>query len=174
MKEYTKQIWKDIPGYEGLYKVSDLGIIKSVDRLVNHGTKGFRKIKGTILKQSKNIKGYSLVGLSKEGKIKCFLVHQLVAMAFLNFKPKGNTLVVDHINNDKRLNCLSNLSVITNRQNVSKRTSIGSSKYTGVCWDKINKKWMASIMVNGKKTTIGRYFSEEEASQAYQNKLKEL
>ena len=66
------EIWKDIEGYEGLYQVSNLGRVKSLK---------FNKIK--ILSQGISGSGYKIVSLSKENQRKIFLVHRLVAMAFV-------------------------------------------------------------------------------------------
>lgn len=79
-----KEIWKDIAGYKGLYQVSNLGNIKSVERR----DKFNRKQGGFLLKQGKT-KGYYKVELCKEGKVKSFYVHKLVAEAFI---PNPNNL----------------------------------------------------------------------------------
>ena len=94
----TKEIWKDIVGHEGRYQVSNKGRVKSL-----------KFGKERIMKQSLNSAGYPILNLCKEGKRKTFQVHQVVAIAFLNHVPDGNKLVVDHRNNDKINNSLSNL-----------------------------------------------------------------
>ena len=71
------EIWKDVINYEGLYKVSNLGNIKSF----------YRSSKGIILKLIFNNKGYYTIGLSKNGVKSTRQVHQLVAESFLNHKP---------------------------------------------------------------------------------------
>ena len=100
-------------------------------------------------------------------------VSVLVAMAFLNHKPCGHKLVVDHINNNKLNDRLYNIQVITQRQNCSKDKK-GSSKYTGVTWDKRQNKWKAYIRIKQKLRYLGYYKKEKEAAQAYQNELKKL
>tara|TARA_R110000772_G_scaffold261421_2_gene379897 strand:+ start:1536 stop:2015 length:480 start_codon:yes stop_codon:yes gene_type:complete len=155
------EIWKDIKDYEGLYQVSNLGRVKSL-----------KFGKERILSAATNATGYSLVALCN-GKTKAITAHQLVAMAFLNHKPCGYKLVVDHINTIKTDNRLENLQVITHRQNCTKDKK-GTSKYTGVHWCKPRNKWRAEIRINGKTKYLGSFKSELEASEAYQLKLETI
>ena len=159
----TKEIWKDVPGFEGMYQVSDLGNVKSL-----------KFGKERLLKQATDSTGYLNVSLYKEGKRKGFKAHVLVAMAFLNHVPCGHRLVVDHIDNDKMNNSLDNLQVITNRENLSKDKKGGSSKYVGVSWSKRDKRWRAEIRINGKYKFLGYFDDEVLASEAYQEALKDL
>jgi len=160
------EIWKDIKDYEGLYKVSNLGRVKSL-----------KFGKERILSAATNASGYSLVALYKDGKTKAITVHQLVSMAFLSHKPCGYKLVVDHINTFKTDNRLQNLQLITHRENLSKDkrwSSKYTSKYTGVFWYKPTQKWRAQIRINGKIKYLGSFKSELEASEAYQSKLETI
>jgi hypothetical protein len=97
----------------------------------------------------------------------------LVGMAFLNHKPDGtNKICIDHINNDKLDNRLTNLQLITNRENTSKDRKGGTSKYVGVRSSAINK-WRAEIYINGKTKNLGTFTDEYEAHLAYQKVLNE-
>ena len=84
-----KEIWKDIPNYEGYYQVSNLG------RVRKYKTKKLRSIFDEkeelfkIRKQTVNSRGYYIINLRKKNEKKKFSVHQLVAMAFLNHIPCG-------------------------------------------------------------------------------------
>lgn len=160
----NKEIFKDIPNYEGMYQVSNLGNVKSFKRYES----------GRILKESKNKKGYLQVYLSFYKNVRCFKVHQLIAMAFLNHIPNGNKLVVDHINNIKNDNNLKNLRVITNRENVSNDRKNIYSNHIGVSFDKRRKKWISRIGNNRNTNFLGSFDSELKASEAYKNKLKEI
>ena len=94
--------WRDIPGYEGLYRVSDQGRVFSVRN-------------GITLKQQ-NTKGYAAVALCQSGA-KLVKVHRLVAMAFIP-NPEGKP-TVNHINENKMDNRVCNLEWATNaEQNV--------------------------------------------------------
>jgi hypothetical protein len=83
--------------------------------------------------------------------------------------------VVDHINGIKTDNIVYNLQLLTTRQNVCKSNNgNGSSKYIGVSWDKLHKKWRAQICINGKGTYIGIFKNELDARKAYLDKLAEI
>ena len=95
----TEEIWKDIAGYEGLYKVSNLGRVKSLN---------YRKTgKERILIPCKTANGYLQVRLSKNCISKQHLIHRLIAQAFIE-NPE-NLPEVNHIDEDKTNNCVSNL-----------------------------------------------------------------
>ena len=80
-----EEIWKDIKGYEGLYQVSNLGRVRSLGHHIRQRNNSKKLCKGQILKPYLNNKGkgYYIIGLSKNNKRKCYLVHRLVAEAFI-------------------------------------------------------------------------------------------
>ena len=168
-----KEIFKDVKGFENEYKISNLGKIVSKKRvkIIGGETKYFSK--EIILKQNKNPQGYFCVTLSKNGKIKKFQVHQLVAICFLNHEICGYEKVIDHKNNDKTDNRLENLQIISQRENASKNMSRGSSDFIGVYWYSPNKKWTAKILINKKRYYLGLFKTENEANLFYQEALKE-
>ena len=170
----NKEIFKLIPGYEDFYQVSNFGNVKSLSRdVIRKHTSSFIS-KEKILKPSTDKSGYLQVNLFKNG-VKIYKVHTLVAMAFLNHKPLGYKLVVDHINEIKTDNRAENLQLLTTRSNVSK-SKLGnySSKYTGVCWVKSNKKWKAQIRINKDKKFLGYFEDEYQAHLVYEKELKSL
>lgn len=172
----NKEIWKDIPGFEGYYQASNLGRIKSLARSWVGGYGAIRSKPETELKSSPNSSGYLQVVLSKNGKPKTIKVHQLVAMAFLGHQRCGYEIIVDHKNNNHLDNRVENLQLITVRENVSKdnfRRKL-SSRYIGVYWYKAYKKWKSCIRVNGKYKHLGYFDNEYDAHLAYQGKLKEI
>ena len=81
---------------------------------------------------------------------------------------------MDHIDSDKLNNNVNNLRLVTNRENVSKERTFKSGLPTGVYFHKRNKKYESQIRINGKKKYLGSFNTIEEASNAYQNKLKEI
>lgn len=165
--ENEKEVWKDVVGYECKYQVSNFGNVKSLNYR--------RTNKEEILKQFLNRDGYFQVVLCKNSKIKAFNVHVLVAMCFLNHIPDGtHNLVVDHKNNIKIDNKVSNLNLITHRKNTSKDRKGYTSKYIGVCWAKQHGKWKAQIQINGKIKNIGYFTNEIEASKSYQKELNNI
>ena len=155
--------WKDIPEYQGIYLISNLGNIKSVK---------FGKERD--LKPQINSKGYYFVCLSKDNIRKQMLVHQLVVIAFLNHIPCGMKLVVNHINFNKQDNKLSNLEIVSNRENSNRKHLKSTSKYTGVSFEKDRNKWLAQIRIDGKIKKLGRFSNEIDASNAYQKELETI
>lgn len=105
-----QEIWKDVVGYEGLYKVSNLGNVLSIPR------RGTRSRKEHLLRQYKTKKGYLNVFLIKKCKSFCTGTHRLVAQAFIP-NPE-NKPQVNHIDGNKENNCLDNLEWVTNQENM--------------------------------------------------------
>lgn len=108
------EIWKDIPGYEGLYQVSNYGRVKRLPSWVRatHGSKQYRE--GKILRY-KNSRGYNSVGLSKDGEYKYYRVARLVALAFV-CNPNGYPHV-NHKDCDKKNDRAENLEWCTQKYN---------------------------------------------------------
>jgi hypothetical protein len=156
--------WKDIEGYEGMYQVSNLGRVKSLPRPY--------RTKEKILKGGFDTGGYPHVALRKDNKLQVVRVHVLVAKAFLGHEPCGHQVVVDHLDDDKTNNRVSNLNLTTQRDNCSRRG--GSSKYAGVYFFKRDKNWRAYIDIDGKREQLGTYPTEDEAYQARLQKLATL
>jgi HNH endonuclease/NUMOD4 motif len=105
-----KEIWRDIPGFVGWYKISSIGRVR---RIKAHPRGMF--ITGRILKRSLS-GGYARCGLSKNGKNTQFKVHQLVAMAFIGPRPKGKE--INHKDGDTLNNVPDNLEWVTHRKNI--------------------------------------------------------
>lgn len=110
------EIWKDIPGYEGHFQVSNRGRVRSLDRKIyrSNGRRHFRR--GHIKSLSVKDNGYIQVGLTKNGNHKTGLVHQLVALAFLGEPLPGEE--VNHKDGDKGNNLLENLEYVSHQENV--------------------------------------------------------
>lgn len=80
------EIWKDIVGYEGLYQVSNMGRVRSKERIFESKGTGRYKRNAQILSLGKHSKGYLTVTLFKNGKYKRFLIHRLVAKSYVKVK----------------------------------------------------------------------------------------
>ena len=165
MDKKETEIWRVLPSNEN-YLISDLGRVQVLPRIGKDG----RKLKGKMLKPCLSDKGYLSVNIGQSPKP----VHQLVAEAFLDHKPCGHKIVVDHINNVPTDNRLINLQLISHRENLSKDKKDGASKYVGVSWHKTSGKWQSQIAINGKNKGLGLFHSEEEAAEAYQNALNDF
>ena len=111
------EVWKDVPGYEGYYQVSNLGRVKSLQtRKYSHIKKcPIVVIREMILKPYPNTKQYLLVDLIKDGTRNTQKVHRLVAKAFI---PNENKYPqVNHKDENKQNNCVENLEWCTNQYN---------------------------------------------------------
>lgn len=168
-----EEIWKPIPGYELFYEASNIGRVRSLTAKRDSIYRN-RVYPGRILTQATNKDGYLQVSLGINGRIITITVHQIVAMAFLNHVRCGSKRVIDHIDGDIKNNNLSNLRIVSQRENLSKSNRKSTSKYVGVSWNKRRKKWVARIYVCGTNKEIGFFTDEIEASNAYQNELKKL
>ena len=103
-----KEIWKDIPDFEGLYQVSNFGRIKSLERKEFMARNNCYKVrKERVLKANITTKGYERVRLYKNGKGKNIFVHRLVAIVFI--KNPNNHPIINHIDEDPLKNHVSNL-----------------------------------------------------------------
>lgn len=109
-----KEEWRDVPGFEGLYLVSNYGKIKSYPRKCWNGS-GFFILKERIMKVQDNGKGYLQIMLNPGGAPKLFYVHRLVLLAFIG-PPNG--LETNHKNGIKKDNTLWNLEYVTPSQNI--------------------------------------------------------
>lgn len=108
----TPEQWRPIPGYEGLYEVSDQGRVRSLDRM-RPFQGGQRPLRGRVLKPW--FSRYWNVRLSREGAIKAHTIHSLVAAAFIGPRPEG--MHVCHNNGDCEDNSAKNLRYDTPSSN---------------------------------------------------------
>ena len=127
-----KEIWKDIPEYEELYQISNLGRVRSKDRLIKANCQNNSHVKrpffyyvypGRIIKLQTNKFGYTTVFLNKGGKQKGFFVHRLVIKTF-NPILNDSDYQVNHIDENKENNSLNNLEWCTAKENINHGTCI--------------------------------------------------
>ena len=153
----------DIKGYEGSYKVSNRGNIVS---LKNNNYRLLKIIIGNH--------GYPVINLHKSGVKKTRLIHQLVAEAFIGHVVDGLVLVVNHIDFNKQNNIVSNLEIVTQRENSNKKHLKSSSKYTGVYYSKHHEKWGVSIRTGKNRRYLGMFDTEIQASKEYDKELEKI
>lgn len=109
-------IWRDIEGFEGYYQVSNTGLVRSLDRRIVYKNGQANIHKGRVIKHKINNKGYHRVSLSKNNEWKEYLVHRLVAKAFL---PNENNLPqVNHKDCNTHNNEVENLEWCTMQYNL--------------------------------------------------------
>ena len=121
-----EEVWKDVPGYEGLYRVSNTGKVFGIKRK-------------NILAAAPNEKGYMYVVLYKNGKMKSQRVHKIVMLAFCG---KSNGLEINHIDGDKKNNNLSNLEYCTHYENMHHaiRSGLSDKRKAVVAFDDFGNK----------------------------------
>lgn len=121
-----KEIWKDIIDYPN-YQVSNLGNVKSKERLVNIVYNSKRKVKERILKCNIRKNGYCYVTLYNEyGKSNPKAIHRLVAQAFIH--NHDNYKIINHIDGNKLNNNVNNLEWCTQSHNVKEAYRLGLEK----------------------------------------------
>ena len=123
------EIWKDIPDFENLYQVSNLGNVKALSKTRTTGRLGstLRFYKEKILKPTnKSNNGYKLVTLCNFGKIKSITVHRLVCISFL--KNENNYKCINHKDGDKLNNNVLNLEWCSSSQNSLHAFKMGFQK----------------------------------------------
>jgi hypothetical protein len=121
--------WKNIKGYEGLYVVSDTGIVKGLQRYVPFAEGKKRLVKERVLVSRINNYGYVTVRLSKMGETKTCFVHRLVASAFIDNPDKLPQ--VNHISGDKLDNTPANLEWVNASENSYHAYREGLNKHCG-------------------------------------------
>lgn len=135
--------WKDIKGFEGQYKISNFGRVKSVERFVFCNSKEKpNKIEEKMLKQNEDRYGYKIVSLKSKGKTYIKKVHRLVAEAFI--ENINGLSTVNHKDGNKKNNRLQNLEWMSNADNSRHRTINLLSK------PKLEKEQIIDILENCK------------------------
>lgn len=169
----SKEIWKDIKNYEGFYQVSNLGRIRSLDRIIikknKYGDISEFHWQGQIMTPCKNESPYYVIHLKKNNMRKRFYIHRLVAEAFIENIYNKN--VVNHIDHNKHNNTVENLEWVTTKENVNHsreqmckpRNTINKTtglKYIGFR----NNKYRVNIIIKSKDVAYDHSFdSIEEA-----------
>lgn len=139
--------YKDIIGYEGLYKISDDGKVISL-------------FAGKIRERKTRIKdGYYIITLCKNNSHKTYPIHRLIYEAFI--APIDKDKFIDHIDRNRMNNSLSNLRVVVQSENAKNRNG------KGIKLDKRSGKWEARIRVDGRYIHLGNFDTKDSARLAY-------
>lgn len=165
-KFINMETYKDILGFEGIYQISNLGNVKNI-------------MKNKVLKPRKHTNGYLRICLCKNGIVKDYFIHRLVASAFI--ENPLNKSDVNHIDGNKANNNIFNLEWSTRSENQKHAFSIGLNKiseqhkkanaiynskqvidlYTGIFYDSLkNACEITNRNYSVAKTNITRNFSK--------------
>jgi hypothetical protein len=156
--------WKDVPGFEGRYQVSDLGRVRALSfmqrYLLRNGQEAFRRVRQRIRKPKLNNKGYLVISLQQDNVETMFLVHRLVAQAFV----PGSGETVNHMDGVKRNNTAVNLEWATYTENHLHAVKLGLNTQavrvvhptTGEVFDSIAQAARASHVSHRKAATWSR------------------
>lgn len=171
------ETWRDIPGYETCYEVSDHGQVRSKDHVVPCKG-GTRLVRGKLKKLFHNKTGYFITTLSQNNQLATFTVHQLVAQSFLPGFTKG--MPINHIDGSKTNNCISNLELTNPSHNMQHAVNtglmpkVGVSAYRNVSYisnPAAISKWAVCINHNGKSSYGWKTFKKEIEAAVYADQL---
>lgn len=144
-----QEIWKPIQGYEGLYEVSNLGSIKSLQKRIGGRRDPITVIRDLILTPCNNGHGYMTVCLAKDGKRKSYYVHRLVAEAFCDKNGKGDH--INHKDHDRANNDAANLEWVTAKENVAYSAHLMKHPKVACRDTKTGEKYITKCVSHGKQ-----------------------
>lgn len=168
---FMEEIWKDIIGYEGFYKVSNLGNVKNLERSIKNGVNSSFILKERILKQVKNKIGYIGVGLHKKGVRKQAMIHRLVGIHFI--PNTENKPQINHKDGNKTNNSIENLEWCTHSENAYHAFKTGLrvvSKKIINNLNKISSKSVVNTLTKDEYTSI-KIAAEKENIKLYKLRL---
>ena len=150
----------NVKGYEGLYAVTDCGEVYSLKS-------------GKRLQTDLSDNGYLRVTLYHDGTPKKHLLHRVVYFSFHRAEDDGRKdMVIDHINEDRRDNRLSNLRYITLRENIAGCSAFNANGLPRGVSRSLDGKYLAIITLDRRRFYMGTFDDEASASEAYENALK--
>ena len=125
------EIWKDIQGYEGFYQISNLGNVKSLERVIDKGNGILQHRKERIMNKRESVDGYYVAKLNVNKKSKSIAIHILVARHFID--NPNNYPEVNHKDCNRKNNQVDNLEWCTHQQNVEYSKQLGHYKTKSGC-----------------------------------------
>lgn len=152
------ELWKPIPGYEGLYEASTLGRIRSVDHKTTGKDGRTRSYKGKILEPQlrKNYgKAKYWISLCKDGKMHMHILARLVAMTWVPGYEEG--LTVDHVDGNCRNNNINNLEWVTWQENLERGFRLGIMKQVHVTLEDNDGNQHSFVSRADASRFLGRY-----------------
>jgi hypothetical protein len=169
-----EEVWKDIPGFEGIYQCSNIGNVKSLDRLIIYSDNRKRLHFGKTLNKHLKIQGYYDVCLIINGYKKYVDIHKLVAICFIP-NPE-NKPCIDHINTIRTDNRVENLRWVTHKENsnnelskINYRNSKIGFKHTEETKLKMSKYKIKTVLQYDLNNTLINKFESATLASKYYN-----
>lgn len=156
-----EEIWKEIGGYEGYYEVSNLGRVRSMDRVITRRDGSVQKKSGKVICSVSDKDGYPMVNLYKDGKSRRHSIHSLVALAFVDGWFEGAE--VNHIDFDRSNSCATNLEWVSHHDNILYSINAGHHVCTTNLFGENNPNY-------GNHTLSEKYRSNPELSKEKQGR----
>lgn len=125
--------WRDIEGYEGVYQISNLGRVKSLDRMVGHNKGGKKLIRGKLKRAHIAKNGYPMLNLSNKNRQESVYLHRILGKTFLPNPRRLET--INHKDGNKENFDLSNLEWASHSENISHAYRTGLRKPTRILDD---------------------------------------
>ena len=164
--------WLSIPGYEGYYEASNLGRVKSVERVIHRSDGRTTPVQEAILTpQLNNQTGYQQVILRRNGERSGCRIHSLVALVFIGSKPVDKE--VAHNNGNSIDNSLCNIRYATRKENAEDRirhgTSARGSQATNVKLDELNVRAIKRFLSEGNtpQSVIAKRYGVSQSTISY-------
>ena len=175
--EMQKNVQAIIRKYENNLIKLNVEVFREIENYDNYAVSSFGRVKNTktgkILKGSVDSYGYLIIDLYENAIRKTHKIHRIVANAFID--NPDDKLCVDHKDNDRANNHISNLRFATSKENSrnSKLSNNNTSNVKGVYWHKRVKKWCAQITIDGIQIHIGYFDNLDDARTARVNRANE-
>jgi hypothetical protein len=172
---FDRNIFFWIPDFEGIYSINLCGDVIANERFyIDKNKISFHKSTKRLALKGVDCHGYKYISLRKGGKSKSYRLYQLLARTFI-VDNRNTLLQVDHIDQNRINDDLSNLRVVHKEINANNRKydHRSSTKIRGVTWSKPHGKWKVCVNENKKLKYLGLFLSKEEGLQMrehFQNK----
>lgn len=148
LEDLPNEEWRDIKDFEGLYQISNYGRVKSLDRIIHASDRDIHR-KNMIKKISKNNRGYYVIALFNTNTFKRYLVHRLVAQAFI--PNPDNKPEVNHITPVSKDLCddrVCNLEWVTSKENSQRSIILGRASKPPTHFGKNHPKHKSIYQIN--------------------------
>lgn len=148
LKDLPNEEWRDIKDFKGLYQISNYGRVKSLSRIIHASNRDVHH-KNMIMKISKNNRGYYVIALYNNYIFKRYLVHRLVAEAFIpNYDNKSEVNHIEPVTKEKCDNKVCNLEWVTSKENSQWSIELGRASKPPIHFGKNHPRHKSIYQIN--------------------------